>query len=110
MCRRRLMGVDEVVLSLIARGLMTGEIVAHFQEVYGAKISKGTISRIAEKVIGEMVEWLIRPLEKVYPVIFIDAMVVKVRDGQVMNKPVYVVIGVIVDGERDIFGLWAGGW
>jgi hypothetical protein len=55
-----------------------------------------------------MTEWLNRPLEKVYPVIFIDAMVVKVRDGQVANKPVYVVIGVTVDGERDILGLWAG--
>jgi putative transposase len=55
-----------------------------------------------------MNEWLTRPLDRVYPVIFIDAMVVKVRDGQVMNKPVYVVIGVSVNGERDILGLWAG--
>lgn len=106
--QRRLTGVDEIVLSLTARGLTTGEIAAHFQEVYGAKISKDTVSRITEKVTGEMTEWLNRPLEKVYPVIFIDAMVVKVRDGQVANKPVYVVIGVTVDGERDILGLWAG--
>jgi putative transposase len=106
--QRRLTGVDEIVLSLTARGLTTGEIAAHFQEVYGAKISKDTVSRITEKVIDEMTEWLNRPLDEVYPVIFIDAMVVKVRDGQVMNKPVYVVIGVTVDGERDILGLWAG--
>jgi putative transposase len=106
--QRRLTGVDEIVLSLTARGLTTGEIAAHFQEVYGAKISKDTVSRITEKVTGEMTEWLNRPLERVYPVIFIDAMVVKVRDGQVANKPVYVVIGVTVDGERDILGLWAG--
>lgn len=106
--QRRLTGVDEIVLSLTARGLTTGEIAAHFQEVYGARVSKDTVSRITEKVIGEMTEWLNRPLEKVYPVIFIDAMVVKVRDGQVANKPVYVVIGVTVDGERDILGLWAG--
>jgi putative transposase len=106
--QRRLTGVDEIVLSLTARGLTTGEIAAHFQEVYGAKISKDTVSRITEKVTGEMTEWLNRPLEKIYPVIFIDAMVVKVRDGQVANKPVYVVIGVTVDGERDILGLWAG--
>jgi putative transposase len=85
--QRRLTGVDEIVLSLTARGLTTGEIAAHFQEVYGAKISKDTVSRITEKVTGEMTEWLNRPLEKVYPVIFIDAMVVKVRDGQVANKP-----------------------
>ena len=106
--QRRLTGVDEIVLSLTARGLTTGEIAAHFGEVYGARVSKDTISRITEKVVGEMTEWLTRPLEKVYPVIFIDAMVVKVRDGQVMNKPVYVVIGVTIDGERDILGLWAG--
>ena len=106
--QRRLTGVDEIVLSLTARGLTTGEIAADFQEVYGARVSKDTISRITEKVTQEMTEWLNRPLEKVYPVIFIDAMVVKVRDGQVMNKPVYVVIGVSVDGERDILGLWAG--
>ena len=106
--QRRLAGVDEIVLSLTARGLTTGEIAAHFQEVYGAKVSKDTVSRITEKVTGEMTEWLSRPLEKIYPVIFIDAMVVKVRDGQVTNKPIYVVIGVTVDGERDILGLWAG--
>ena len=106
--QRRLTGVDEIVLSLTARGLRTGEIAAHFQEVYGAKISKDTVSRITEKLTGEMTEWLNRPLESVYPVIFIDAMVVKVRDGQVANKPAYVVIGVSVDGERDILGLWAG--
>ena len=106
--QRRLTGVDEIVLSLTARGLTTGEIAAHFQEVYGAKISKDTVSRITEKVTGEMTEWLNRPLEKIYPVIFVDAMVVKVRDGQVANKPIYVVIGVTVDGERDILGLWAG--
>jgi putative transposase len=81
---------DEIVLSLTTRGLTTGEIAAHFQQVYGAKMSKDTVSRITEKVIGEMTEWLNRP---VYPVIFIDVMVVKVRDGQVANKPVYVVIG-----------------
>jgi putative transposase len=106
--QRRLTGVDEIVLSLTARGLTTGEIAAHFGEVYGARVSKDTISRITEKVTGEMTEWLTRPLEKIYPVIFIDAMVVKVRDGQVVNKPVYVVIGVTVNGERDILGLWAG--
>ncbi len=108
--QRRLTGVDEIVLSLTARGLTTGEIAAHFGEVYGARVSKDTISRITEKVVAEMTEWLARPLDEapVYPVIFIDALVVKVRDGQVMNKPVYVVIGVTVNGERDILGLWAG--
>jgi putative transposase len=106
--QRRLSGVDEIVLSLTARGLTTGEISAHFAEVYGASVSKETVSKITDKVIEEMIEWCNRPLDPVYPVIFIDAIMVKVRDGQVRNKPIYVVIGVTVHGERDILGLWAG--
>jgi transposase-like protein len=106
--QRRLTGVDEIVLSLTARGLTTGEISAHFAEVYGASVSKETVSKITDKVIEEMTEWCNRPLDPVYPVIFIDAIVVKVRDGQVRNKPIYVVVGVTVHGERDILGLWAG--
>jgi putative transposase len=106
--QRRLDGVDEIVLSLTARGLTTGEIAAHFAQVYGATVSRDTISRITDKVIEEMTEWRNRPLDRVYPVLFIDAIVVKVRDGQVVNRPVYVVIGVTINGERDILGLWAG--
>jgi transposase-like protein len=106
--QRRLSGVDEIVLSLTARGLTTGEISAHFAEVYGASVSKETISKITDKVVEEMNEWSNRPLDPVYPVIFIDALMVKVRDGQVRNKPIYVVVGVTVRGERDILGLWAG--
>jgi putative transposase len=106
--QRRLEGVDQLVLSLTARGLTTGEISAHFLEVYGASVSKDTISRITEKVSAEMLEWAHRPLDRLYPVIFIDAIVVKVRDGQVTNKPFYIVIGVTTAGERDILGIWAG--
>jgi putative transposase len=106
--QRRLTGVDDIVLSLTARGLTTGEIAAHFAEVYGATVSRDTISRITDKVIEEMTEWRNRPLDRVYPVLFIDAIVVKIRDGQVVNRPIYVVIGVTVNGERDILGLWAG--
>jgi putative transposase len=106
--QRRLTGVDEIVLSLTAKGLTTGEIAAHFDDVYGATVSKDTISRITDKVIEEMTEWCNRPLESVYPVVFIDAIFVKVRDGQVTNRPIYVAIGVTCAGERDILGLWAG--
>ena len=105
---RRLNGVDEMVLSLSAKGLTTGEIADHFAQVYGQSMSKDTISRITDKVIAEMVEWQNRPLDPVYPVVFIDAIHVKVRDGQVTNKAFYVAIGVTVDGQRDILGLWAG--
>jgi putative transposase len=107
--KRRLDGIDEIVLSLSARGLTTGEIAAHFDEVYEARVSKDTISKITEKVTGELAEWSARPLDPVYPVIFVDAIHVKVRDGQVRNMPFYVVLGVTVAGERDILGIWAGG-
>jgi len=106
--QRRLTGVDEIVLSLTAKGLTTGEIAAHFDDVYEATVSQDTISRITDRVLEGMVEWQNRPLDPVYPVIFIDAIVVKIREGQVANRPIYVAIGVTVDGERDILGLWAG--
>jgi putative transposase len=106
--QRRLNGVDEIVLSLYAKGLTTGEISAHFAEVYGASVSKETVSRITDKVIEEMQAWQSRPLDEVYAAVFIDAIMVKVRDGQVANRPVYAAIGVTLAGEKDILGLWAG--
>jgi putative transposase len=106
--QRRLTGVDEIVLSLYAKGLTTGEISAHFAEIYGASVSKETISRITDKVIEEMQAWQARPLDEIYAAVFIDAVVVKVRDGQVANRPVYAAIGVTLAGEKDILGLWAG--
>jgi transposase-like protein len=106
--QRRLTGVDEIVLSLYAKGLTTGEISAHFAEIYGASVSKETVSRITDKVLEEMNDWASRPLEPVYAAVFIDAVVVKVRDGQVANRPFYAAIGVTVDGCKDVLGLWAG--
>jgi putative transposase len=106
--QRRLDGIDQIVVSMTARGLTTGEVSAHFAEVYGASVSKDTISRISDRVLEEMNDWLHRPLDRVYAVVFIDAIVVKVRDGQVVNRPIYVAVGVTVTGERDILGLWAG--
>jgi transposase-like protein len=106
--QRRLSGVDEIVLSLYAKGLTTGEISAHFAEIYGASVSKETISRITDRVIDEMQAWQQRPLDEVYVAVFIDAIVVKVRDGQVANRPVYAAIGVTLAGEKDVLGLWAG--
>ncbi|MGI5146826.1 IS256 family transposase [Plantactinospora sp. CA-294935] len=106
--QRRLTEVDEIVLSLYAKGMTTGEISAHFAEIYGASVSKETISRITDKVVAEMTEWSARPLDAVYVAVFIDAIVVKVRDGQVANRPVYAAIGVTVDGRKDVLGLWAG--
>ncbi len=106
--QRRLGEVDEIVLSLYAKGLTTGEISAHFAEIYGASVSKETVSRITDRVLEEMQAWATRPLDEVYAAIFIDAVVVKIRDGQVGNQPIYAAIGVSLAGERDILGLWAG--
>ncbi|MGN6130962.1 MAG: IS256 family transposase [Nocardioidaceae bacterium] len=106
--QRRSGDVDTIVLSLYAKGLTTGEISAHFAEIYGASVSKDTISRITDTVVAEMAEWSARPLEKVYAAIFVDAIYVKVRDGQVGNRPVYAAIGVDLAGHKDVLGLWAG--
>ena len=106
--QRRLNDVDEIVLSLYAKGLTTGEISAHFADIYGASVSKETVSRITDKVIAEMQEWASRPLDACYAAVFIDAIVVKVRDGQVANRPFYAAIGVTTDGHKDVLGLWAG--
>jgi putative transposase len=106
--QRRLAEVDEIVLSLYAKGLTTGEISAHFSEIYGASVSKETVSRITEKVSAEMQEWSSRPLDAIYVAMFIDAIHVKVRDGQVTNRPAYAAIGVTVDGHKDVLGLWMG--
>lgn len=84
---RKLGSLDAVVLSLTAKGLTGGEISAHLEEIYGASVSKDTISRITDRVVEEMNEWMSRPLDPVYAAIFVDAIVVKVRDGQVSNRP-----------------------
>lgn len=75
---------------------------------YGAEVSRDTISRITDRVLEEMTGRQNRPLDSVHPVVFIDAIVVKIRDGQVANRPVYTVVGVTVDGRRDVLGLWIG--
>ncbi|WP_238589343.1 IS256 family transposase [Pseudonocardia sp. HH130629-09] len=106
--QRRLTDVDEVVLSLYAKGMTTGEVSAHFADIYGASVSKETVSRITDKVVAEMNDWVGRPLDSVYAAVFIDAVHVKVRDGQVANRPVYAAIGVTVDGCKDVLGLWMG--
>jgi transposase-like protein len=106
--QRRLSGVQEMVCSLVAKGLTTGGVSAHLGEVYGAGVCKDTISRVTERVLEGMSRWQSRPLDPIYPVVFVDCIVVKIRDGQVANRPLYTAVGVTVDGERDILGLWAG--
>ncbi|GAA2230059.1 hypothetical protein GCM10010104_24010 [Streptomyces indiaensis] len=97
-----------MVISLAAKGLTTGEVHAHLAEVYGADVSRQTISTITDKALEGMAEWQSRPLDAVYPVVFIDAIHVKIRDGAVANRPIYVALAVTTEGRREILGLWAG--
>jgi putative transposase len=106
--QRRLSGVEDMVISLSAKGLTHGEISAHLEEVYGAEVSKQTITAITDRVMEGMAEWQSRPLEPVYAVMFVDAIQVKIREGQVANRPIYLALGVTADGTRDVLGLWAG--
>jgi transposase-like protein len=106
--QRRLDGFNESILSLYAKGLTTGEIADHLREIYGADVSRDTISRVTDAVNQEVAEWQQRPLDRVYPVVFIDAIVVKIRDGAVANRPIYVALGITLEGERDVLGLWVG--
>ncbi len=106
--QRRLGGIDDIVISLVAKGLTTGEVQAHLAEIYGTQVSRETISTITDRVLEGLAEWQSRPLDAVYAVLFLDAIHVKIRDGQVANRPIYVALGITADGERDILGLWAG--
>ena len=105
---RRLDGLAGNVISLYAKGLTTGDIQSHLLEMYDTEVSRDTISKITDAVLEDLLAWQNRPLDKIYPVLLIDAIVVKVRDAQVANRPVYVAIGVNLDGERDVLGLWLG--
>lgn len=104
---KRLGQVDEMILSLYARGLSTREIQGHLAEVYGAAVSPGLISNVTEVVREEIAEWQNRALDPVYPILYIDAIVVKVREsGTVINKAAHLVIGVDVEGCKQVLGIW----
>jgi transposase-like protein len=100
-------GFDDKILSLYARGMTVREIQGHLAELYGAEVSPDLISRVTDAVLEEVREWQSRPLEAVYPVVFFDALRVKIRDeGLVKNKAVYVALAYNCDGEKDVLGLW----
>jgi putative transposase len=100
-------GFDEKIISLYARGMTVREIQGHLKDLYGVEVSPDLISRVTDAVLEEVRDWQNRPLERVYPVVFFDAMRVKIRDeGMVRNKAVYVALGLNVDGEKDVLGLW----
>jgi len=106
--QRRLTGLDEMVISLYAKGLTTGDITSHLFDLYDQHVDRSTISRITDGIVEDMLLWQSRPLDSVYPVLLVDGIRIKIRDGTVTNRCVYVVMGINMEGERDILGLWVG--
>ena len=105
--QRRLADFDDKVISLYTRGMSTREIQGHLEEIYGAEVSPQLISTVTDAVASEVAEWQSRPLEPLYPVMFFDAIRVKIRDqGTVCNKAVYLALGITPDGRKHILGLW----
>jgi len=103
----RFTSMDDKILFLYAQGMTTREIVATFKEMYGADVSAGLISKVTDAVIEQVVEWQSRPLDAVYPIVYLDCIVVKIRqDKQVINKAVYLALGVNMEGHKELLGLW----
>ena len=103
----RLTQFDDQILALYAKGMTTRDIVATFKEMYGAKVSHTLISKVTDSVIDQVHAWQSRPLDDVYPIIYLDCIVVKIRqDNQVMNKAVYIALGINSEGYKELMGLW----
>ena len=107
--QRRLSGFNDLVISLVARGMTTRDTQAHLQEIYGVEVSPELISKVTDAIIPELRAWQQRPLDAMYPIMYLDAIVVKVRtDGHVRNRPVYIAMAVDVEGRKHVLGLWLG--
>ena len=100
-------GFDDKIISMYARGMTTREIQGHLEEMYGIEVSPTLISNVTDAVIEEVKLWQGRPLEELYPIVYLDALMVKVRDeGHIQNKAIYVVLGVNLEGQKEVLGLW----
>ena len=105
--QRRLAGLDEKIIALYAGGMTTREIETYIAELYGPGVSRETVSRVTAAVLEDAKAWQTRPLEQIYPILYLDALVIKIRDGQaVRNFACYLAIGVNLDGDRDVLGMW----
>ena len=103
----RVTGMDEQILSLYAKGMSTRDIVATFQEMYDAEISAGLVSQVTNTVMEKVVEWQSRPLDAVYPIVYLDCIVLKIRqDKRVINKAIYLVLGINIEGHKELLGMW----
>lgn len=101
--------MEEKILSMYAKGMTTGDIEAHIQDIYGVDVSDTTVSRITDKILLVAKEWQQRPLESIYAVVFLDAIHYHVRsEGQIVKKAVYIAIGIDLDGHKDVLGMWVG--
>ena len=105
--QRRFQGFDDKILALYSRGLSTRDIEAHLEEIYGVKVGRELISKVTDGVMDDVRAWAARPLEDVYPVIFLDALVLKIREGgTVQRRACYLALGITLEGEHDVLGLW----
>ena len=105
--QRRFQGFDDKILALYSRGLSTRDIEAHLEEIYGVKVGRELISKVTDAVMDDARAWAARPLEDVYPVIFLDALVLKIREGgTVQRRACYLALGITLEGDRDVLGLW----
>lgn len=103
----RLTQMDDQILALYAKGLSTRDIVAAFKEMYDADVSAALISKVTDRVLEQVVQWQARPLESVYPIVYLDCIVLKIRDhNRVINKSLYVALGVTMEGQKELLGLW----
>lgn len=99
--------MDDQILSLYAKGMSTRDIVDAFQDMYGADISAGLVSQVTNSVLEKMVEWQNRPLDAVYPIVYLDCIVFKIRqDKRVINKAIYLVLGINIEGHKERLGMW----
>jgi putative transposase len=105
--QRRLTLMDDKILFLYAQGLTTREVVTAFDELYGAEISASLVSKVTDAVMTKVIEWQSRPLDPVYPIVYLDCIVLKIRqDKQVINKSIYLALGVNLDGHKELLGMW----
>ena len=104
----RLKGFNDRIVSLYARGMTVRDVRAHLEEIYDVDVSPDLISKVTDAVFDELQEWRNRPLDDMYPIVYIDALMVKIRDGVVQNRPAYLAVGVDLDGRKHVLGIWIG--
>ena len=104
----RLKGFNDRIISLYARGMTVRDVQSHLEEIYGVEVSPDLISKVTDAVFDELEAWRNRPLDAMYPIVYIDALVIKIRDGVVANRPAYLAVGVDLDGRKHVLGIWIG--